>query len=275
MAVTKTQNYRVADPYMNEYIFHCIVTTPPEELRKLPPDLLAETKSVQKIKSFIQKASLERKLQMLSCLGGAFSLVLHPPKYVNKKKIATVLKHFQEGRRLDDVNEMIKDKVYVITDKEVMAAFTVMSQNCHSETYSLNKDYSLISTEIVHEKFAVKDATDQDILEVMEDYRLMLKLLLNNLVNQSYDHGMTSFKPQEIMVLMYLFLYRNKYMHEKDIVKYFITQLSTYHTKAAIRSLEKSAYIQRFPRTYTYTLTGLGVHLIAAYTRRIVSLTMG
>ena len=270
----KTTDYRVEDPYMNEYVFHCIVTAPPHLIDKLPPHLHRFTRSVSTAKRFVQKSSLEKKLQMLSALGGAFSLVLHPPRYLNKVKMEKVLKHFLEGRRLADVNEMIKEKVFVITDKDVMAVFAIMAQSCHSETYMLNKDYSLIVTEMVKKKFPDRKANDEDLKGLLEDHKLVCQFLLNCLMNQEYVNGMVGYRPTEIMLLLYLFVNKNKYVAENDLRRFFTSQVGRSGVMAAIRHLEQSLHIQKLPSVWSYTITGLGVQLISSYVNRVVAMTL-
>lgn len=267
----KSREYLVSDPNMNEYVFHCIVSAPPRLINKLPEDLFHHTKSIVKIRTFAQKASLEKKLEMLSHLGGAFSLMLHPPNYLTKIRMDKALLEYNAGKRLDTVNEMIKDKVFVITDKDVMAVHAIMSQNCHSETYMLNRDYALIAEDLVNTRYNNRDS---EVKSLMEDYKLTVKMILTTLLNQEHNMGQIGYKPREILVLLYLFINKSKYVDEQEIIKYFTTYIGKVSVRSALGLLQNSLHVQRMPGKWWFSITGLGVQLVSSYVNRIATLAL-
>lgn len=266
---------KLNDPNFNEFVFVCILNAPQELKNKLPLELYKHTRSVQSIKRFSDRASLEKKLVMLSYLGGAFSISIHPPGYMTKEKFKEVLEHYLNDERLSDVDDMLSKNVFVVTDREIMAVHTIMAMNCHSETYLLNRDFSLLAAELsVGEKIKSRLHQVEHIKAVMEDHKLLCKLLLYTLTNPEYIDAQTGITTKEIVILLYLFINRNKYVPLKETQRFFQGVYSPTTVSSTLFALAQSAHIMRVAGKFQYAITPLGINLFAGYVNRLVNLTM-
>lgn len=266
--------YRLNNPYLNEFVFQCLLTAPQDVKNRLPINLLRFTHSVEKMKGFAETATLEKKLEMVSRLGGAFSLALHPPGYLSKEKLHEILDNYLSNNRLGDIDEMLEKNVFVITNREIMAIHTVMAMNCHSETYMLNRDYALIATKIAHNKLNTRINDVEHIKTVMEDHKLVCKFMLYNLLNQNFVDSTNGYKSKELMILNFLFLNRNKYVELSTIHDFFRTEYSARIVNVTLNKLEASHHVIKFPKHYRYAIGGIGIQVLGSYLNRIINHTL-
>jgi hypothetical protein len=265
----------IADPFFNEYVYHCIVSSSAELRNKLPTSLLQHTHTQEKIKRFADKASLEQKIEMLSRLGVSFAMFFSTPEYLMKEELVQAYKNHKSDKNYNTVNDMIQKRQFVFTSRDVMAVLGIMGQNCHSNTYMINRDYSRIATEI--QNFQTdKKVKDVDIIKsVMQDNRMVAKLLMHNLMNQSYVDIMTNYKPVDLLVLFFLFLRMDKnttsYTPLKKVQEHFRSIYNSRTISTTLSGLYKSGHVQRFPTRLEYAISGLGVQTLFAYITRLVN----
>lgn len=263
------------DPFFNEFVYHCIVSSPAEFRNKLPTNYLKHTTSKERIKRFSDKASLEQKIEMLSRLGVGFASFFSIPEHLSSEELREAYKNYKESNNYDSVNDMIKKRQFVFCSRDVMAILGIMGQNCHSNTYMINREYSTIATEI--KNFAeVKKVKDREIVkQVMEDNKMIIKLMMFNLQNQSFVDSMTGYKAIDLMILMFLFLRMDGtttiFTPLKKIQTHFKNEFSAMAVSNALRGLYKSLHVERFPARYDYAITGLGIQVLFSYITRIVN----
>lgn len=271
------KKYRLNDPFFNEFIFHCIMTAPHDLKNKLPLELLRVTTTPEKAKGFAERASLEKKMEMYSRLGGAVSITFHPPDYLSKEKLHEILDGYLNDPDYRDkqTTEMINANVFVITDREIMAIHSLMAMNCHSETYSLNRDYAIIAAQVTSEKKFNNKLTDiEHIKSVMEDHKLLCKFMLYNLLHQNFADSLAGYNVRELMILIYLFLNRNKYVQMEQVQKFFQNTYSDNIVARTCYRLCESGHINQFTHTWKYTISGTGIQVIAGYVNRILNQTL-
>lgn len=264
-------SYRIDDPFFSEYVFHVITTAKREQLNRVPFDLDKFTRSTTAAKAFAEKASLEQRLVMLSRLGIEWKLWVAPLPEMNKKIIIETLEKYKEENRLESVNKMIGDKHFVFGDRDIMTILGMMAQNCHSETYRINREYSRLCQEIIDEE--TKLSTVESMKSLIEDNKLLTRFCLNVLLNQDYVDGQTAFDAEDIMVLNFLSLHRNTFIDQKRVIDKF-SQYKQNTISRVLYKLHRAHYIDKFPAKQRYCIANLGIQVLTNLLAKVVHRTV-
>lgn len=273
-----SRNIVLNDPFFNEFVYHCIVSSSIELRNKLPTAYLRHTTTKVKIKRFSEKASLEQKIEMLSRLGVSFSAFFSVPEHLTTDELRQSYQNYKAGENYDSLNDMIKKRQFVFCSRDIMAILGIMGQICHSNTYMINREYSSIATDIAN--FGdTKKVRDREILrQVMEDHKMIVKFLLFNLTNQSFVDSQTGYKAVDLMVLMFLFLRMDgnttTFTSCKKIQEYFKNIYTARIISTVLRVLHKNMHIERFPGRMDYGISALGIQALHSYISRLVSNTL-
>ncbi len=264
-------SYRIDDPYFSEFVFHCITTASRQSKLRVPFDLDKFVKTQSAAKGFAEKASLEQRLVMLSRLGINWKIWLAPQDGMDKKIMVETLEKYKEDNRLESVNKMIGEKHFVFGDRDLMIILGMMSQNCHSETYRVNREYSKMAREIIdgEERMANVDLMKSS----FEDYRILLRFCFAALMNQDFFDGECSFSQKDIMILQFLMLNRNGFVEMGTMVKKF-NQYKKVTITNTVYKLFKTKYVEKFPGKNSYCISNTGIQVINNYINRVVDISV-
>lgn len=267
------RSYRIQDPTFNEFLFHVIMSATTKQKSRLPYDLIRWTYAPGEAKNFCEKAPLEQRLEMLARLGIQWKVWLAPPDGMKKSTLTETLEQYKDEQRLQSINGMISEKQFVFGDRDVMTVLSMMAQNCHSETYRINREYSKLAATIVDA--STKGPSEAHVFKkVLEDYRLLLKFVLNILQSQDFVDGLSAFERDEIMVLVFLFGHRNAYIDIKTISKQFNAHFTAGKIRSTIGGLIRAGHVDKFPGKSRYTITSAGVQTIANFLGRAIYQTL-
>lgn len=266
------------DPFFSEYVYHCIATASPDQINKLPTQLLTHTHNKLRIKRFADKASMEQKIEMLSRLGVDCAFFFSTPEFLSIESIKQAYANYKENNRVKDVNQMIQQRMFVFASRDVMAILGVMAMNCHAETYRINREYSTLAAAIVNAKDIDKQVKDIELTKSsILDHKLIATLLLNNLEQQDFVSGMTAYKARELKVLLYLYVRRkshDSYTSLEAVQKRFATQYDKARIRMTLNQLNKALHIDKFPNKNQYVISATGIQLLVSYIARLVNQTL-
>lgn len=270
------QKFRLGDPLLNEFMYDCIVSSSEEQRAKLPEHLRKTLLTKVKIKSFVDNASLERKIEMLSRLGINCALFFSPKELKIKEQLNETRTAVEQKTRKNQLKHMVRSKVFVTTSREIMALLGVMAQNCHSETYMLNREYARLATAIAKlYKYNPQGSRDiEEVRSIQQDYNLVLKLVLYTLNTQQFVEGFTGYLTVDLRILFYLYMRKNEFVHLSAIADYFKGITSASLASAALNRLRRSNHIERFPGRYEYCIAPKGITVVSAYISRLMNNTM-
>lgn len=265
--------FRINDPWFNEFVYDCIDQATPEQRSRLPYQLIKYVHTPGKRKHFAEHALLEKKLEMLARLGISWSIRLTPSDNMSiKEEIIETYDNFRNGKRRADIEKMIKEKKFIFCDRDVMAVIGVMAQNCHSQTYMLNRDYGLLAKSAVN---ASQLHTSDQIKPLQDDFKIIVRLLLSNLMNQTFIDGLVGYQTEQIIILLYLYAFHGTYVEEKTIVSYFNGICKARSLQVTLYLLLKSNQVIRLPGTKQYSIAPLGAQVVIEYTARVSRASLG
>lgn len=253
------------------------MTSTPDLRNKLPTDLLKHTHSQARAKTFADKASLELKIEMLSRLGIESCVFFSLPEYLNKEAFLKTYKDYKANNRLKSMDDMIEKKQFAFASRELMSVLAVMGQNCHHDTYMLNREYATLAGEIAQmSKHAPKIKDIELVKSVMEDHKMIVTLLMFNLLNQTFVDSFSAFTVRELEIMMYLFIQRkgSEYLPIDTVCEHFKNKYSKQTISAALHKMHKSFHIDRFPRTQKYAIASLGIQVLCSYISRLLNSTL-
>lgn len=262
--------YKIDDPYFSEFVFHCISTASKKELSRIPFGFDQYARTPSSIKRFAETASLELRLVMLGRLGIDWKLWLSPREGMNKKIMIETLEKYKDDSRLDSVNRMIGEKHFVFGDRDIMTILSMMSQNCHSQTYRINREYSRIADNIVD---AAETNNSRSMKSAIEDHKVVLGFAHQILMHDEFFDGEFVFRLIDLQLLQYFMLNRNTFIELKQILKHF-SQYTKNTLSTCLLKLFKSGHIDKFPAKRRYCIANLGVQVMDNYHKRILDRTI-
>lgn len=271
-----SRKYEFKNPFFNEYVFHCIVTATEEQKSNLPFDLYAFAHKENKAKDFADNASMEKKMAMLMHLGVGVSIWFAPPEFMNTTDLRATYDEYLSNKRKDSQMRMIKNKSFVMTDRDTMAQLVMMAQNCHDETFIMNRDYFQIT-----EKLTLASEAKLDSVELarpaMVEFSLLCKFLLSVFKHHDHSEGPIGYNEVELSILLYLFVHRQAYIDQKNIANYLTPTYSKQQTRTSLIRLRQRRLIDLLPSTNhlvrKFSIASLGIKAIGNYLNRIVNET--
>lgn len=130
------------DIKFNEWLFNVLVNLTPDQKQYLNHAEIRLLRSPSSIKAFIANENLERQLTLLSKIGLQWNLsFFENTKIVAETVKATYRQYTMKGKTVENIEDLIKQKVFVINSRDVSISLSLMSLNCHSDVYVLNPGF--------------------------------------------------------------------------------------------------------------------------------------
>jgi hypothetical protein len=260
----------IKDPFLNEYVFDCIVNSTIQQRKNLTGYLLKFTKNKTTARLFADDASFEMKLIMLARLGKSFKIIFESDEGFQVKRLKDIYHDYKLASRVATANEMLGRSTFVVSDKDVHVFLGILAQNCHSETYMMNRDY-LRAGYVATQWEGAELPNSSEIHSSIEATKFVVRMILNASMSLDYVDGLTGVDDKMMRIMLYLYPYRNSYKSYKEILEYFKGTLRPKEIRLSLNGLKKILYIQQMTREKSYTLTGIGVQNTLMFAQRILS----
>lgn len=260
----------ILNPYLNEFVYDQMVKATTEQKIKLGGRLLKYMKNSRVAKAFATKSTIEDKAIMLAKLGVSFSWCLN----LSKQKLNEIYEEHSESTASKLSNAMLKEKVFVVTDKQIMSFLGIMAANCHGETYMMNRDFFTMGYKVKEFRKEFSNPTNREIKEGVLIAKDLSRLFLGAMTASRFSDGIFGISSFSLELLMYLYSREKEYITEEEIRSYFGSLYRNFKLTTAIKNLSEAMYIEKGEGDFvrSYKVTAWGADTVLKFERKVFNL---
>lgn len=283
--VEKDDNYFFDDKWA-EYVYNILSNINHEQKLRLNGRELYILKSDSSIKRFCSSGSLKQQMVLLTRLGYDWFFGFYPvgvmlPELMKK----AYRQHTIKDTRTEVMQELIESHVFIIDNKAVATALSMMAMNNHSSVFMINSEFLKIPKELaIYKKSSgalsdlVKEYNPNNVAaeyrEAMRSLDLFNEIVGEVMRSEDYLKTVMRINKLDYWILHYLFKYRNNYVS----IDYLKRQL---HEKYALKGIsircnylwKELKLIDKLPKTTTasYTIKSSGILLLGEIMNAIIN----
>ncbi len=245
---------------LNDFIYTVLFNASSEDKKGLHGKYLNASENEKAAKKFIETATREEKEFLLSQFGYQFYYLISPYKPSNTELKEGML---MNGYKITDLK---KEGLYIHSDKELMHLMGLTCKSVHTPSYAMNLELMRQSYHVKKwsRSVPVKDQSS----EVAEADSVLMRTLLSATITMNYQAGITNLSDAQMMILIYLYINRNKERSMSDLDNLFSGYKGRYTPagfKSAINSLILNQFIQKSAVNKNLTITSLGIKKCQEY----------
>lgn len=281
----KEDNYFFDDKW-NEYVYNILSNVSQEQKLRLNSQELQILKSDGAMKRFASSAPLRQQLVMLTKIGYDWFFGFYPAgKNMPELMKKTYRQHTLKDTRVEVMQELIDSHVFVIDNRAVATALSMMAMNNHANVFMINSEFLKIPRELAqYERSSVslaKLVKDHNPNNATAEFREALRSLdlFNEIVgevfrSEDYLRTVMGVTRLDFWILHFLFKHRNNYVS----LDYLKRQL---YEKYALKGIalrcnylwKEMNVIDKLPKTTntSYTIKSDGILLLGQIMNTIIN----
>lgn len=208
------------DTYFNEWLFDQLTSLNKMQTANLNHSELRMIRTETHIKKFIANENLEKKLSLLTKVGLQWNLSFFAAGIpITAEYLKNNYKQYtMTGITVENVERMIRDKVFVINSRDMAIAMSLMSINCHSEIYLLNPNFTKFkrTRQTVKQAYVKKQMSlkNTNVLhnDIKAEVHNLIKLVMGSIEMEDYIIGVQHLQMLDMMILWKLYLNAQNYI---------------------------------------------------------------
>lgn len=261
---------RINNRFLNEYVFDQLYNLTKDERKNLNRKQMRATYNAKYAKQFATTASLEEKVEFLAKIGKPFWCGFGT---INNKVITDLFKKYRDEGGNAAIKEMQDLGIFVFSDREVAHFMGLLSSNCHTETYMLNRDFLKTGYRVKRWKEG-KSTKNDEISEATEAVHEMSKLVFHASIMNRYVQDEFGVDELQHLILLYLFRYKNKFVPVEELRGQLCPIYTTNKLSQSLRFLKDNTFIQKDAsvKTVNYQITSLGIDTVMRYQKKLLNL---
>lgn len=260
----------IVDPFVSEFIYDTIINATLDQRRFLNGKYQKVGRSKRKARAFSVTSTLEEKALMLAKLGVSFAWVFN----MDKAKFKEISAEIKGMSNLQITDMMLREKMFVITDKQFLFFAGLMASNSHSETWMLNRDFLTASYRLNEWKQQYGNATLGASKDSTPASRDMAKVMLNTIIFSQYALGAFDVNDAEMAVLLYFLSKEKEFIGFDELKLSFNSVYKNFKLVKALKTLLNAKYIEQGQGEWAkqYRMTGWGVDIALRFEKKVFSL---
>lgn len=258
------------NPVLCEFVYDCLMKATLEDKKKLNGKFLRATRTSRMAKSFAMKSTQEEKAILLAKLGVQFSWDFN----LTKKRLMELFEDRKTMTSTQLVDVMLKEKIVIVTDKQLIQYLGLMAANCHSELYLLNRDFlkvGYIAREFRKEYF---NNTLSEVKTASLSAKWLARTMVNNIVTAKFCEAIFDIPETSLSVLLFMFSKDREFISESEIRVYFNGIYRGFKLGKSINDLLKLNFIEKslLTKNKEYRVTTAGVEGCLRFEKRMFSM---
>ncbi len=240
---------------------------PPDAFERLTPKEQRVFHDDKSILSFINRASLDRKLLLAAQANKMFICL-----WVDLDKEIPDLKDWYKlynqyekhsDKRAAMINKLTETNLYAVTSREILSAGYLIAQSIHSPYFMVNLDFKKVANAVEY-TFENLDARNKelDALKEADHFRkIVAKFFMSTYQADNFIKTKLKLDMISIQILMFLFVNRDVMVDRKTLINRF-PEYSKVEIGHKITSMKTYNYIHQEGVAYPsrkYTISELGV----------------
>jgi hypothetical protein len=261
-----------------EWFFDLLTSIPKEIRRSLNDTELSALRTKSEIKRFAQNSIIDKKLTLLTKLGLDWSLIVFDPKKFDIKTLEKVYRQYSiNGAPLDNINDMIRQQVFVLSSKEIALSLGMMASNCHGNTFRINMEITKVNDALAHiDKRREMAESNQSKQSSVTDaaYLRMARMMFYGMDAENYFLAVHGLLPVEVKILCILYQKPNNYYRVTALQERLKHSHQPTTVAARARILFEQNYLERLPvstKTPSYQIKAKGILALCDYLNRMAN----
>lgn len=252
-------------PILNDFIYTLLYEAPFEAKRGLRGKYLKATLTGRAAKAFAVNSTREEKEYILSHFGIEFYYVINPKK-MQISVLKEILKKYQKDKRVSAMRDLAQEGIFVTGDEQFTHLLKLIAKSIHHPSFFLNLE---LKKQGYHTKKWSKIINDPVDLRDRDTYtkdNIVVRLMLNSILEIDNMSGRQGLFEKEMKVLMYFYVYKHLFIPEQDIADFFGGRMKKSEYKSALLGLLKTQLIQRSAiERSEYSITSSGINEVANF----------
>lgn len=270
--------FTINDPEFSEWVFHCMRLSSFDQKKELSANELKYFEKDEDIRRFAENETLDKRIMMLTRLGYSFTILGYPQTVDITKTLTPIPGQYQlANKRTAIIEQMIRDKVFVLSSRDLTIISHMAAQNSHSQVYVL--DYSYVKVREKLNNYRTRPFTE-DIRESVKEADELSKILLNALCTKDIFESICGCNEYEMRILLALFANRNTMVSHDRIAELLQEPYRTKGIAKVCGNLCDKNYIAREPgyrgqhRSQNYMIMEAGITAVMNYIKFVVKKSM-
>lgn len=252
-------------PEFSKLLYELIKASTPAERAKCSPRLQKAFHNDTMMRNFAYKATFERQLEMCCNLGLEFYMIFAPdPKVAALAAITTSTQYENIDLRLELVEAMKREKVFMVSSADLATALFMTAQNAHTKAYHLSQAHISMAN-LYNLELKKMESINSKMEKISQAQTTWAKQVLTTLNSEDFLSNL-GLEKMEMRVLMGLFLNRNTAMSLVKILE--LVGLKKYSSTVHLGALVDKGYIGTNEKTgpnAMYYLTTKGRQKVFEY----------
>lgn len=270
--------YTINDPELSEWIFHSMRMASPQSKMALSANELKYFEDEESIRRFAEHETLDKRLLMMLRLGYSWALISWPQTVDIQETLAPIAGQYQlANKRLAIIEAMAKNKVFVLSSRDLTIIAHMAAQNSHSQVYTL--DYTYLKLRDKLSNYRIRPFTEE-IRDSVKEADEMSKILLNSLITKEVFESICGCNEYEMKILLALFSLRQTMVSHDKIAELMHEPYRTQGIAKVCGVLCDKNYIAREPgyrkqhRSQNYMIMEAGITAVMNYIKYVVKHSM-
>lgn len=268
------------DPKFNEWLVYRLENLEVEQTSSLNSHEKALVATKEARKRFATSAPLDKVLSFLTKIGLHTALVICDTGKLDPEifKRAFIQHHSKNqhtrNAHMDVLAEMKEKNLFVVDERQIAIALSMMADDCHSAAFELNEQFPKGKRSLNRLKEAIKSKSiEHQFKEHTEAFQNISRLLFESVLIKGWLSGRKNVTLVDLMILLVLVLYPTNYVAIGKI------QRSTASVRTGATITKRCNYmwlhtglLEKLPkqRPPAYRITSKGILLIGEVLNHIV-----
>lgn len=243
-------------PNLREFLYDILYHFPEDKKFDLKGVYYRIGRSRFHSRKFADTASHEQILHITAMLGMKWFLVIYDDTK-KQRYVRDLLGKYKEEKRRTELSDIVKNKLYVTSDKKFIQGLGILSDSISTDVY---KQYLELSKAGFHARKWYKKLNTPTV-ESDRQKDATLKYLAKTIVSSYSTTQRPSLQQYDVIMLLYLYDRENSFVSFSDIETNFFGLLSQLKIKRGIHRLMKVGYIEKHisPKRKDYQITAIGI----------------
>ena len=204
-------------PGFGEYLYRVMVSATEEQKMNIDPALLRYFKDERTIHRFCANQTFSKQLLVFTGLGYDWTLHFAPNSDIIDTTLCTIIDQFRyPDKRLDVVEGMVRNKVFMMGNREMMIISQMGAMNCQTGVYHISEFTKALLKK--RRGFNQTESYPDMIQRSIDTYAEFNKLALTTANAAEYANTVLNLTDLQLRILQALFDKRNAAMPSKEII---------------------------------------------------------
>lgn len=256
-------------PVLNEYFFNLMATANDHQKSILNFNELRHFRSPEAIRRFVDNESLDRKMLLIARLGFSFTFTIHDDGFDVPALFDKVKDQAREaGARVQLIENQVKEKVFVLSSRDLLLSSHMAAQNSQSQVYTLNMQYKALHYDF---KTMKADSTASGVTDAIDGFDKQSKVVLEAISVLDEIETLAGVSEYELKILLALYPYRHTFTDIDKVAKLIHVVDRNKGVAKVAGFLEAKGYIARQPgfakknKQRKFMIMEKGINAVAKY----------